>query len=282
MDNQGGPACAILTYHSQNVGAGRSPVNDHEALRMDLEALTRAGLQLAPLAAALATLESVDGSAAAPPRVCLTFDDGCDLDVRDIDFPEAGPQRSLLGIMEDFMLQHGARAQPGLHATSFVIASAEARRVIDRNSLFGRGWMSDDWWQAAKDHPLLSIGNHGLDHNHPDLDAGNPCRGGFESVDSLRACREQVVTSAKLIEQRTGAWPEFFAYPFGESSDFLREQYFPGFATEHRCRAALGTEPGLVTPACNRWKLPRFVCGRDWRSSAELLALLEAQSLSSR
>lgn len=278
MDNQGGPACAILTYHSQNVGAGRSPVNDHEALRMDLQALTQAGLQTAPLAAALAALESDGDCAEAQPLVCLTFDDGCDLDVRDIDFPEAGPQRSLLGIMEDFVMQHGAHAQPGLHATSFVIASAEARCVIDRNSLFGRGWMSDDWWQAANDHPLLSLGNHGLDHNHPDLDAGDAGRGGFESVDNLQACREQVVNSAKLIERRTGAWPEFFAYPFGESSSFLREQYFPAYAAEHRCRAALGTEPGLVTPACKRWNLPRFVCGRDWRSSDQLLGLLESQS----
>lgn len=266
------PGCAVLTYHSQNVGGERSPVNDHTALAADLEALHAAGLRLAPLASLLGSLE---GSAwPADTTVCLTFDDGCDLDVRDIEFPGAGLQRSFLGILEDFRRRHGPEAQPGLHATSFVIASAEARRRIDARSLFARGWMNDDWWAAAARHPLMAIGNHGLDHNHPDL--GGNGRGGFSIIDSPERCREQVLRAAILIEQRCGRWPEAFAYPFGESSDYLRGTWFPGFVAEHRCRAAFGTAPGWITPDSDRWNLPRFVCGRDWTTPGELLGLLAA------
>ena len=131
--------------------------------------------------------------------------------------------------------------------------------------------MSDDWWAAAAGHPLLAIGSHGWDHNHPDLDPGDARRGGFTGIDTLEACRRQVEQAAQLIRERCGTWPELFAYPFGESSPYLRECYFPVYAEAHRSRAAFGTHPGALDRATDRWNLPRLVCGRDWQHSAELL-----------
>ena len=215
-------------------------------------------------------LDSLDGSGSAPGKsVCLTFDDGCDFDVRDIDYPGFGLQRSFAGIMRDFLARQGSSAPEQLQATTFVIASREARRIIDQKSLYGKGWISDDWW--GKD-PLITVGNHGWDHNHPDL---GPDRGGFTGIMTMEQCQLQVEEAAAEIAAHSGSWPEFFAYPFGESSEFIREHYFPKFTHRHRCRAALGTEPGHVTPGSNRWDLPRYVCGRDWKNPDELLELLK-------
>jgi len=82
------------------------------------------------------------------------------------------------------------------------------------------------------------------------------------------------VRAAEYIAGKTGRRPRFFAYPFGESSTYIRNEYFPERGDEHGCLAALGTDPGLVSAHSDRWNLPRFVCGRDWSTPGELLAAL--------
>jgi len=274
----------ILTYHSQNIAGHSTADNDHVALEQDLEVLHTAGIRIISLATLLDGIDRNNESEDLHDTVCLTFDDGCDFDVRDLDYPGVGLQKSFLGILQGFIDKHGHQAQPDLHATSFVIASDEARRTIDTRSLFGHGWISDDWWQDATGGSLISIGNHGWDHNHPDL-AGDSVnnddgevRGGFHNVDTQAQCDQQVLRSAEFIQDKTGRWPEFFAYPFGESSKFIRQQYFPLGLEYHRCRAALGTDPGQVTLNSNRWNLPRFVCGRDWHNSGQLLRICKDQN----
>lgn len=264
---------AILTYHSQNIRGAGTGDNDHVALAQDLAALTRAGIRIVPLAKLVDALDSRDTAQEIDGTVCLSFDDGCDFDVRDMDYPDHGPQRSFLGILRDFARAQ-QDAQPDLHATSFVIASAEARQAIDARSLYGKGWISDDWWREAEASGLLAVENHGWDHNHPDLAPGDHDRGGFTSINSEEACRVQVELAAETIAERSGRRPELFAYPFGESSVYIREQYFPRFSERHGCRAALGTEPGPVTTDSDRWNLPRYVCGRDWTTPEGLLKLL--------
>jgi len=269
---------AILTYHSQNIRGNDTETNDHAALAADLHALHGAGCRFVSLLSLINTLfdgnaSNIDGKTD-QPVITLTFDDGCDFDVRTLEFANFGAQPGFLSILEDFIQQYGLHAQPGLHATSFVIASPEARQIIDQGSLFGQGHMSDDWWHAASGHPLLDIGNHGWDHNHPDLAAGQYPRGGFTSIETMEHCRQQVVQAGEFIKGKTGRWPQVFAYPFGESSNFIRDEFFPKYGREHRCLAALGTQHGLVSAQSNRWDLPRFVCGRDWSAPAELLATL--------
>lgn len=265
---------AILAYHSQNVAGNETHNNDHVALAADLEALHAAGCRFVSLGTLVDSLFSGDIEQPEEPLVCLTFDDGCDYDVRTLTFPGYGVQTGLLAIMEAFVRRHGKAAQPGLHATSFVIASPEARRQIDSKSLFDSGHMSDDWWKAADAHPMMAIGNHGWDHNHPDLEEEHYPRGGFAQVSNAEHCRHQVVQAAEYIASKTGRKPRFFAYPFGESSVFIRTEYFPEHGDEHGCLAAIGTDPGPVSAQTDRWNLPRFVCGRDWSRPSELLNVL--------
>ncbi len=262
----------ILTYHSQNIRGDRAANNDHVALATDLRALHQAGMRVIPLDRLLDWLEGTVSDDAIEASVVLTFDDGCDFDVRDMDYPGHGPQRSFLGIIEDFLAQWPLDRQPDVRASSFVIASREARRQIDAGSLFGQGWISDDWWRKTDAGTRIAVENHGWDHNHPDLEGD--ARGNFHTVDTHEQCLEQVVRAAEAIESVTNRRPAFFAYPFGESSAYIREVFFPQFADLHRCRAALGTEPGAVTRDTDRWNLPRFVCGRDWTAPDELIERL--------
>ncbi len=265
----------ILTYHSQNIGGQSTSDNDHVALEHDLEALHASGAKIIPLGELVDQLDGNGCDEGVSGAVCLTFDDGCDFDVRDLDYPGFGIQRSFMGILQDFTKKHGKGAQPGLHATSFVIASDEARRIIDTRSLFGKGWISDGWWRESSEGGLLSIGNHGWDHNHPDLVATDEPLGGFSSVNTVEQCEKQVVQAAQFIQHKTGTWPGLFAYPFGESSEYIRNCFFPNARAKHRCRAALGTDASKVTAQSDRWNLPRYVCGRDWQTPEQLLILLQ-------
>jgi peptidoglycan/xylan/chitin deacetylase (PgdA/CDA1 family) len=267
------PSTSILTYHSQNILGQATSDNDHVALREDLQAITSAGYRIISLGTMMDCIEKGDAENL-HNSICLTFDDGCDFDVQDIDYPGHGVQRSFKGILEDFIGAHGENAQPSLHATTFVIASPDARRIIDERSLFGKSWISDHWWQEIEEAKLISIGNHGWDHNHPDLADDGSNRGGFHSVDTLEQCQQQVIQAAEYIQSTTGTWPEFFAYPFGESSAYIRQEFFPGDSINHRCIAALGTDPGKVHQQSDRWNLPRYVCGRDWKTPQQLLGIL--------
>jgi peptidoglycan/xylan/chitin deacetylase (PgdA/CDA1 family) len=268
-------SCSILTYHSQNISGHDTADNDHVALVQDLERLDDAGIRIIPLGRVVDWLEGNRPASDIKSGVCLTFDDGCDFDVRDLDWPGMGLQRSFRGIMQDFIQSRGKDAQPGLHATSFVIASSEARKAIDSQSLFNRGWISDDWWRETENSSLMSIASHGWDHNHPDLVNTNKDRGAFFSVDSPPECERQVLDAAQYIHAQTGTWPDLFAYPYGESSAFLRNNWFPQNQNQHRHRAALGTDPAPVTAETNIWNVPRFICGRDWHTPDELIALVQ-------
>jgi hypothetical protein len=243
------------------------------ALREDLGLIQRLGLQVIPLNWLVGWLLG-ECNLDLQNCVCISFDDGVDADVRDLDFPGFGLQRAFVHIMGDFHDEFGFDAQPMLHATSFVIASPGARRVMDEHSLFNRGWMNDDWW--GQDHGgLLAIANHGWDHAHPDLaHAGEQPDGHFLGVNDRLEADRQIAQAAEFIAARNGGrWPDLFAYPYGHVSDYLPGEYFPAHA-HHGTRAAFTTEPEPVTPGSDRWRLGRYVCGRDWRSDSELETIL--------
>lgn len=267
-------SCAILTYHSQIISANEYGANDHLTLARDLELMTAAGRRIVPLAQ---LLDFWAGRSDALPdgSVAITFDDGALLDFEDVEHPIFGPQRGFLNILRAYREDRGADAQPALHATSFVIASEEARRRMDERSLFGLGWMNDAWWPEAARDPMMAVASHGWDHNHPDVDPDDPERGRFDNVAGEADCLLQVVQASRTIAGITGGdWPRCFAYPFGQSSAYLREDFLPNRQELHCLDAAVGTDPGYVTDASDRWNLPRFVSGRDWKTEAEFQALL--------
>jgi hypothetical protein len=44
--------------------------------------------------------------------------------------------------------------------------------------------------------------------------------------------------------------------------------------SEHGLEAAFTTIPDLLSASHNIWRLPRLVCGHDWKSSEQLAAIL--------
>ena len=123
-------------------------------------------------------------------------------------------------------------------------------------------------WQELKTlhDEGVELGNHSASHAYL-LD-------GVKNQDWVAWVRQDIDRAQQAFASNLGFKPRFFAYPFGESSAYIRNEYFPKRADEHGCLAAIGTDPGLVSAHSDRWNLPRFVCGRDWSAPAELLAVL--------
>jgi len=59
-----------------------------------------------------------------------------------------------------------------------------------------------------------------------------------------------------------------FAYPYGHYNQYLTEEYFP--KQQNQIKAAFTCIPQPVIQATNIWKIPRYVCGDNWKSVVEL------------
>ena len=275
----GSLACPVLSYHSQNIFANRYGENDHISLAADLHTLQSIGKRIVPLAWLVDWLLGKRPDTDLKDAVCITFDDGCNLEVFDLEFPEYGKQQSFISILKQFKQQYRSAGQADLQATTFVIACPEVRREIDTEALFGKGWMSDDWWAATQRDGILDIQNHSWDHKHPaKVGAGQDERihDRFDTVDTFDECELQVRQASEFIAAKAQRQrPEFFAYPYGASSRYIRETYFPEQARSLGILAAFSATPGHITPQSDRWDLPRYFCGRDWKTPEHLLRLLD-------
>lgn len=264
----------VLTYHSINVHGNDYASNDHVALAADLRALHADGWRVVPLAAVVAALLDEADPATLERGVALSFDDGAWFDWHDLDHPTCGMQRGFAGILRDFAAATGAP----VHATSFVIVSPQARTILDRTCMIGRAWWGHEWWPLAQREGLIAIENHSWDHNHdtlPQTAQRDGRRGTFRSIETWAEADAEIRVAADwldaLLAPHRGS---LFAFPYGESSDYLVREYLPHCTDEHRLRAAFGTAPAPVTARSDRWNLPRYVCGEHWRSPAELARLL--------
>jgi hypothetical protein len=262
----------VLAYHSMNIAGNAYATNDHIALTADLEELHRAGFEVVPLRAAFEAANA--GSSTSLRRVALTFDDGSWFDWHDLEHPAHGPQRSFANILRDFSSATGAH----VHATSFVIVDPESRMVLDRTCMIGRGWWGHDWWRAAESEGIMDIESHSWDHNHDTLPAHmrrDAAGGRFDHIDSETEAARQVAQSVEWLNQNVcQRRSRFVAWPYGQSTEFLRKEWMPRFAARLGILGAFGTFAAPLTCASNRWDLPRYVCGRDWRTPSELLSLL--------
>ena len=269
----------ILTYHSLNIAGNDYLGNDHVAFREDLALLTTLGRRAIPLNDVVEHLDRV-GTDLPDKCVAITFDDGTNFDFEDLPLPPAGSQRSMLNIMRDFVAAN-PRAQPTLHATSFVIASTDARNTMDRARILGRDWMSDRWWQAAVASGFFHIANHSWDHCHdslPTIVQRDQLKGTFAGVDNKADADAQIKVAAESIARvAPNAGVGLFAFPYGVASAYLLEEYLPQQAKAgggQFVRAAFSTEPAPVTRGTNRWWIPRYVCGHHWKSPEELATIL--------
>jgi peptidoglycan/xylan/chitin deacetylase (PgdA/CDA1 family) len=233
----------------------------------------------------LAAAEEQTAQHASDRIVAITFDDGPVYDVTDFVHPRFGWQRSFLNAMRDFRARFGEGTQHGLHATSFVIASPEARHVIETTfdaayTYLSTGSMDDGWWREAAETGWLAIANHSWDHLHPALPAvahSRQVRADFREVLSAEDADRQIADAARFISAKTaGRATPFFAYPFGHYNDFLVRDYLPGLTPQ--VRAAFSIDPRSATRNDSLWCLPRYVCGDNWKSPQELAQILQPRA----
>jgi len=272
----------VLAYHSHNVFGTGYPSNDHVALASDLRAVHAAGARIVPLQQIVAAAqEGIHGGGEL--LVGLSFDDGPRFDIADFVHPSHGPQRGFLNILRDFRHEVGAAAQPGLHATSFVIASPDARRAMERSPDCGYpdidDWLGESWWREAVDSGLMGIGNHSWDHVHHAVErivATTPQRDDFTKVDNYTDADREIRAAGAYINARVDSCCDLFAFPFGHANNFLVNDYLPLRRYEHGMAAAFGTGGRAIGPQDSIWNLPRLVCGEHWKSPEALEALLAA------
>jgi hypothetical protein len=266
----------ILTWHSINVIDNSYAGNDPLAFASDLRLLDRLGWTIRPLGEAL---DAMALGRLRPRTVALTVDDGSILDFEDFDHPTCGPQQSMARILREFgtELAPGSRHQP--HLTAFVIASPEARAELDATDYMSLNVWPDRWWKAANESGLISVESHSWDHNHASLKQTvqhDNRRGDFRWIASEDECRLEVDQASEYIERTSGRRPQFFAYPYGQASDYIRKEYLPRFGPDIGLKAAFACEPEPVTTASDPWYLPRYVCGRDWKSPEDFETLLRS------
>ena len=268
----------VLTYHALHAPGTDYTSNDHVALEEDLKVIARLGFGIADLPTVAA---AACGNARALPEgrwVGLSFDDGTDYDFLDIELPDLGLLKSFRRILHEAEARGDVpmRRPAGL---SFVIASPGARDTLDRTCIAGRGNWRDVWWEDAAVDGLLGIGNHSWDHTHPSLDTvaqREQRKGTFHGIDNEADADAQIVQAERYIQARTGGRSQgLFAYPYGDAPDYLVDEHFPRHVERHGQAAAFVLTGAYVTAGANRWKLPRFSCGSDWRSPAELERILQ-------
>jgi len=269
----------VLTYHALNARDKDYASNDHVALEEDLKLIRRLGFKVARLAdIARLTWGEAHSQFDSGHWIGLSFDDGTDFDYLDI---EAHPYLGYVKSFYTILKESGAAGDHGWQrptGTAFVIASPEARAVLDRTCIAGLNQMRDVWWAEAARTGVLEIGNHSWDHTHPSLDKvaqRNQQKGTFIGIDNFADADAQIVQANAYIKRLTEelATP-LFAYPYGETNDYLIHDYFPSNMKRHGLIAAFSTGGECVTCDSNRWNIPRFVCGHHWNTPEGLELIL--------
>ena len=267
----------VLTYHALHAPGDDYESNDHTALEADLRVLCALRYRIAPLAD---VARHVAGEGAAyldeGAWAALSFDDGPDWDYCDYDY-DGRRFKSFHRILMEAQRPDGF---PAPTAVSFVIASPQARERLDVVCGAGRGRWGDAWWSEAATTGIVGIGNHSWDHAHASLDRiaqRDQRKGTFLGIDSYDDADLQIRRAEEYIRGRVGgATARLFAHPYGEAPDYLVEEYFPRFRSEHGIDAAFITGGDYAAAGANRWKIPRFVCGEHWKSPEDLIKLLTA------
>lgn len=267
----------ILTYHANNINGMDYHNNDHVALAADLQLIHQLGLNIVSLDQLMHWRLGHAADSTVENSVVLTCDDGTDFDYLDLDHPDFGVQLSFFNILK----QHQDETGQSVHMTNFVIASPEARVILDQCCMVGKGWWSDDWWLTAQQSGIMAIANHSWDHNHGALKNLNINDDSFRHIDTLQQCEQQINQAQNYIQKILGQEHavKHFAYPYGNHSDYLRFEYLPQNGEELGLMAAFTTEPHHVTPFSDIWAMPRYVCNNDWKDCIELKKILIPQKI---
>ncbi|WP_154224197.1 polysaccharide deacetylase family protein [Marinicella rhabdoformis] len=262
----------ILTYHSNNVLGNAYHNNDHVALAADLKLIEKLGLQVISLDQLMQWHQGQAVDVNVEHAVVLTCDDGSWFDYHDIEHPHFGLQRSFFNILKDHQQATGSK----VHISSFVIVSPEGREELDKTCLAGLGWWKDDWWQKAQASGVMAIENHSWDHNHVTFHRDFSREKSFREVNDAPSCDHQLQQSQEYLNQTLNLKSRYFAYPYGNFSDYLKTQYLPQNAEKIGLKAAFTTEPSHVSKDSDIWAIPRYVCGEHWQKIDQLEGILKS------
>jgi len=262
----------VLTYHATNIFGNDYNTNDHLAFAQDLNLIKKHKISILSAHNLVSWLNGKSQLDESKRYVVLTFDDGSELDFTDWQHPTCGFQLSFYTLMKEYSLT----SKNFIHATSFVIASDDARKTLEQTCLGGYQMWGDKWWQEAEDNQLISIENHSWDHLHPTLDVvkqADNLKGDFSQINSFEDANNQIALSSEYINSQVkNKKTSLFAYPYGDFNDYLTEEYFP--QSQNSIVGAFTCEPKHVTQQSHAWKIPRYVCGSDWKSLDQLELIL--------
>jgi hypothetical protein len=102
--------------------------------------------------------------------------------------------------------------------------------------------------------------------------SGNALVERFDRVGDAEEARLQVERAAADIRSIAGSdAARIFAYPYGQVSPFLADSYLP---KQESIVAAVAVQPVPMTAQSDPWRIPRYVCGHDWRAEDDLRALV--------
>lgn len=265
----------VLTWHGYNLYGNTYETNDLIAFGEDLQTISASGFVIVPL---VEVVRWVRGERAdfEFPVVALSCDDGTDFDAIDLSHPDHGPQESFASRLARFRATSiGLNALASI--TSFVIASPTARQQIANGAMGGQPALNDDWWRWANERGLVSIQSHGWDHNHPSVSPvvqRKQMTGDFFAIDTFAECDAHVRASANFLQSKIGCRPQLFAYPWTQASNYMRFEYMPRHAERNGTIAAFGGASDYIARDADRWYLPRFVFGPDWKSREGLERIL--------
>jgi peptidoglycan/xylan/chitin deacetylase (PgdA/CDA1 family) len=254
----------VLGYHSLHAHGNDYTINDHIALEHDLRLIQDQGFSVLSASNLVNNLLNKSWANLTGKYVVLSFDDAPDVDYYNYQHPDFGCIKSFHTLLQQYNV-------PGI---SFVIASQEARSELDKTCIAGRNEWRDNWWNDAINDGLLEIGNHSWDHNHDTLQTvaqRNQEKGNFHVIDTWEDADNQIRKAEQYIQSKTrNRATGLFAYPYGQTNEYLLQQYLPAYQHQHTIKAAFTVAGKYVTPDTSRWEIPRFICGEHWKSSEEL------------
>ena len=257
----------VLTYHSTNIDGNTYQRNDLIAFKQDLELINALNVEIISTHRLVAWVRGEIELDESLNYVVLTFDDGCELDFWDWQHPIHGQQQSFYSSMKAY--------DGDIHATSFVIASKQARNTLAETCTAGFQIWGGGWWKKAENTGLFSIENHSWDHLHTSLDTVNQQnneKGDFTKIITLDDADSQIKEATRYINSQINNKVTLFAYPYGHYNPYLTETYFAN--QQSSIKAAFTCDANRVNQRTNIWSIPRYVCGQHWKSSAELEIIL--------
>ena len=271
----------ILCYHSWAADGHGYASDNHLALESDLRVLAARGYQIIslPLLATVLRGEQPAAELIGHKLVGLSFDDGWDYDYYALKNPQGNPVKSIHALLVESQAWL-AQFDTGPRGVAFVIASPQARQILERACGAGVDRWQDVWWAACAAEGILGIANHSWDHLHealPQVRQREQRKGSFLAVECLADAESQIAEAQDYIQAKTqGHALPLFGYPYGDVSSYLRDDYFPQHGDRIGIQAAFATGGTAVRPGVSPWAIPRLVCGEHWCSAADFPVLLDA------